>query len=282
MLKSLFEQWFLGLYLGSNCWQAVLLQHTLGRVRWRGCWQHAIAEAEPPAVCLQAFVQSISASVQAELGGQPLPSLVVNLGLPHQHCAWQPLPDGGPVMWQRQAAMHWQVEPAHVYIDVLPIAPSAGLLISTPSLPLADLFHVMGKLQPVVSGPLRFGLETDVSAVLKLWPWRMRQHIGLGSWQASKTGLLVDAKGLHGAENTDLLTQCGHYLHCDTSGEASMLASTAWRWQVKDGQPSMMLAWHLAYRPGRWSMPWQAWQRLLPLSTGQCLSLLVQAGKSYA
>ena len=59
MLKSLFEQWFLGLYLGSNCWQAVLLQHTLGRVRWRGCWQHAIAEAEPPAVCLQAFVQSI-------------------------------------------------------------------------------------------------------------------------------------------------------------------------------------------------------------------------------
>ena len=279
MLKSLLEQWFLGLYLGSNCRQAVLLQRSLGQVRWRGCWQQEITGSEPQAAGLEAFVLSILASMHL---GNRLPSLVVNLGLPHQNCAWQPLPDGGPVMWQRQAAMYWQAEPAHVYIDALPIAPSTGLLVSTPSLPLADLFQVIGKLQSAVSSPLRFGLETDVTAVLKPWPWRLRQQVGLASWHAGKTGLFVDATGLHVAANPDLFTQCCHYLHCDASVEDPALAPTAWRWQVADAKPNMMLAWHLAYMPSRWSMPWKAWQRLLPLTKGQYLSLLAEVGRSYA
>lgn len=279
MLKSLFEQWFLGLYLGTHCRQAVLLQRCLGQVRWRGCWQQEIAGSEPQTAGLEAFVLSILASMQA---GHQLPRLVVNIGLPQQNCAWQPLPDGGPVMWQRQAAIYWQAEPAHVYIDVLPIAASTRLLVSTPSLPLADLFQDIGKLQSAVARPLQFSLETDVTAVLKPWPWCLRQQLGLASWQAGKTGLFVDAMGLHVAENSDLFAQSDHYLHCGAPVTDSALAATAWRWQVADAQPNMLLAWHLAYLPSRWSMPWPAWQRPLPLTRGQYLSMLAAVGKSYA
>ena len=251
MLHMPFDKWSLGLYLGSNCLQGVLLQRSLGRINMQGFWYREMLAGETVLGAVESFLEPILAHLMAL---KKLPNLVVNLGLPHESCAWQPLPAGGLVMWQRQAAMHWQLDLSQVYLDVVPIAPKTALLISTPRQPLAHVLQVVTGLQTAVTKPLRLCLDTDVTAVLKLWPWRLKQQLVLAAWQGGDTGVFVDAAGLHGCGDDDLPEPCTLILYC---GEDSPIHGSK-HWQVQGLPREVMLAWHLACLPSRWAR--QAWQ----------------------
>ena len=267
MLNTLFEQWSLGLYLGSHCLQSVLLRRSLGRVSVQGFWSQKPAKGATQAKQLEAFLQPIVARL---LSFKKVPDLVVNLGLPHTECAWQPLPSGGPVMWQRQAAMHWQLDLTQVYLDVVPIAPKTTLLVSTPCQPLAHVLGAVAVLQSAVTKPLCLCLDADITAVLKLWPWYLKRRLVLVAWPGSDTGIFVDAAGLHECSSDDLPTQCDLLL----CGAEQWQSQRSWYWQVEGLPQEMMLAWHLAYLPSVGSR--SSWRPVQPLSVWQYLRLFHQ------
>ena len=142
MLNIAYQRWCLGLYIGPQSCQAVLLNGA-GGVCVCVCMATGVCKStlNPayPAIPID-FLQPIIACLQ-ELGR--ITELVVNIGLFHQHCSWQPLPAGGQVMWQRQAAHYWQLAPAQVYLDSLPIAPATGLLVSIPCEPLQSVLNTV-------------------------------------------------------------------------------------------------------------------------------------------
>lgn len=268
MLKMSIGEWSLGLYLGSDDMQGVLLQRVLGRVKVHAYWRQEGVAGETELVQFERFLEPILACLTAS---KKLPSLIVNLGLPHERCAWQSLPTGGLVMWQRQAAMHWQLDPTQVYSDVLPIASRIGLLISTPSQPISILLRLLDVLRPAVTKSLHLCLETDVSALLKFWPWRLRQHLVLSAWQSNVTNVFVDAAGLHVCDDSELPARLAYKLYCGTQHADD---GDSWCWQVSPLPKNMMLAWHLAYIPHSWHRPWVAWRSPKPLSPKQYLSLV--------
>ncbi|MDP6967604.1 MAG: hypothetical protein QGG88_00650 [Gammaproteobacteria bacterium] len=264
------EGWSLGLYMGVQGSQAVLLQRRWGRMRVHAYWR---LQADPdltyPAIPA-GFLQPVVTCLQA-LGR--VTELAVNIGLPYAHCAFQPLPVGGPVRWQRQAAAYWQLAPAQIYLDALPIAPQTGLLVSTPCQPLEPVLSCVNSLQSVIDKPLRIGLETDVTSIFKVWPWRLRQLLSMVSWLDDKQGLFVDQGGLHICQLADLPSSAEHYLWCHHNSVNWPVTGTMWRWQVADLPSDMLLAWHLAYMPGVRGRPQVAWHNMSPLTLKQRLCL---------
>ena len=93
MLNIAYQRWCLGLYMGPQSCQAVLLQWRWGRMRVHGYWRmQTDPELAYPAIPID-FLQLIIDCLQ-ELGR--ITELVVNIGLFHQHRSWQ-----------RQAAHYW-------------------------------------------------------------------------------------------------------------------------------------------------------------------------------
>ena len=274
MLSSFFTRWSLGLYLGNDVLQAVLLQWSVGRMLLRGSWAQERLSSDSLEGALEALLVIVIDDLHAL---KPLPQLVINLGLPQQCCAWQPVLDEDPVMWQRQAAMQWQVDPSQVYLDVLPIAPKMGLLVSTPCQPLETVFVHLQALQVLTHQPLEICLETDVSSLFKLWPWRMRQQLILAPWVAEQRGLFVDAAGLHSCSYNNLALREGCHIWCAQDAAEVPKNVYRWHWQVTGLSAVMLHAWHLAYLPtcvwhGAW--PWVAWRCVTPLSGHQYYSLV--------
>ncbi|MDP6190852.1 MAG: hypothetical protein QF872_08610, partial [Gammaproteobacteria bacterium] len=265
------KRWCLGLYLGAQGYQAVLLYWHWGRMRVQRCWHCQSVFALDQAAHLSDFLQPIVGYLQSV--GR-VSELVVNIGLPHDGCAWQPLPAGGPVIWQRQAATYWQLQPSQIYLDTLPVAYKTALLVSTPSAPLEPILACVRSLQEVVDQPLVVGLEADVTSMLKLWPWHWRSRLAMFSWQHQQQGLFVDQAGLHVCQLTDLPPSTEHYLLCRQNIPDGLAAGQVWHWQVPDLHSDMLVAWHLAYMPGPRAQPRIAWYHTTPLTLKQRWSLL--------
>ena len=87
-LTAFNKRWSLGLYLGAQGYQAVLLHWCWGRMCVHGSWHCQTTLAIDQTAQLGDFLQPIVACLQT-IGS--IPELVVNVGLPHAGCAWQPL-----------------------------------------------------------------------------------------------------------------------------------------------------------------------------------------------
>jgi len=273
-------RWSLGLYVSSQACQALLLQWCFGRPNVHGFWRMPLESAYSDLPIPDAFFDPIFRSLQ-DVGASH--QLEINIGLEHQHFNWQPLPTGGPVIWQRQAGYYWQLPPAEVYLDALPIAPATGLLVSIPQKRLDPLLQKIHSLRAVNDQPIRIGLEADVSSLFKLWPWRLRRTVAMANWQARDKDVnqcfFVDQGGLHLCQSTDLPSLIEHYLYCHSPLPLHQLSAQGWRWEIDNLPAEMLIPWHLAYLPSPLSRPGVAWHSLSPLSFKQRLSLL--AGFSH-
>lgn len=275
MQKIIFKRWSLGLYISSKACRALLLQWCFGRPDVHGFWQMPLEPSHSDLTISEAFLDPILHSLQ-DVGASQ--QLVINIGLEYQHFNWQPLPKGGPVMWQRQAGHYWQLPLTEVYLDALPIAPTTGLLVSIPQKLLDPLLQKIEVLRAVNNQPIRIGLEANVSSLLKLWPWRLRQTVAMANWQTMDEDknhcYFVDQGGLHRCESKDLPSLIEHYLYCHSHLPTHQLSGYGWRWEIDNLPAEMLVPWHLAYLPSPLSRPGVAWHSLSPLSFKQRLSLL--------
>lgn len=275
MQKIIFKRWSLGLYISSKACRALLLQWYFGRPDVHGFWQMPLEPSHSHLTIPETFLDPILRSLQ-DVGASQ--QLVINIGLEYQHFNWQSLPKGGPVMWQRQAGHYWQLPLTEVYLDALPIAPTTGLLVSIPKKLLDPLLQKIEVLRAVNDQPIRIGLEADVSSLLKLWPWRLRQTVAVANWQTMDEDknqcYFVEQGGLHQCQSKDLPSLIEHYLYCYSHIPSHQLSAHGWRWEIDNLPAEMLIPWHLAYLPSPLSRPGVAWHSLSSLNFKQRLSLL--------